>query len=105
MNEMPIHEWEPSEVQEKLAQGEIRIIDVREDEEWESGHISEAKHIPLGTLPERYKELNLDQRTVIVCRSGARSGRACEYLAELGYEVINMTGGMLNWQGDVQYGK
>lgn len=102
---MPIHEWEPSEVQEKLAQGEITIIDVREDEEWESGHISEAKHIPLGTLPERYKELDLGQRTVIVCRSGARSGRACEYLTDLGYEVINMTGGMLGWQGDVQYGK
>lgn len=105
MNDMPIHEWEPSEVQAKLAQGEIKIIDVREDDEWESGHISEAKHIPLGTLPKRYEELDPNQRTVIVCRSGGRSGRACEYLAELGYDVINMSGGMLDWQGDVQYGK
>lgn len=101
-----VKEWDVEEVQEKIANGEkIDIIDVREDDEWESGHIAEARHIPLGTLSERYQELDLNQVTVMVCRSGARSARACQFLTGLGYEVVNMAGGMLDWEGPVSEGK
>ena len=106
MNNTSINEWDTEQVQDKLAKGEtFNIIDVREEDEWESGHMAEAKHIPLGTLPERYNELDPNELTVIVCRSGARSARACEYLTGLGYQVINMAGGMLDWDGPVVYGK
>ena len=99
-------EWDVEEVQEKIAKGEkMDIIDVREDDEWESGHIAEAKHISLGTLPERYQELDPNQVTVMVCRSGGRSSKACQYLTGLGYQVVNMTGGMLEWEGPVSQGK
>ena len=105
MNNLPIQEWDVEEVLAKLNEGEkIEIIDVREDDEWESGHIPQAKHIALGTLPVRHTELDSDQLTLIVCRSGGRSARACEYLMGLGYnKVINMSGGMLEWEGPVTY--
>ena len=90
------------ELKEQLEKGlpkDMIIIDVREDDEVESGIIPGAKHIRLGTLPERYEELDRDKTYVMVCRSGRRSIKASEFLAEKGFKVINMDGGMLKWEG------
>jgi len=96
----------PFEVKERLKRGDkFTILDVREHEEWEAGHIPQAKHIPLGELETRLNELNPNEETVVVCRSGGRSGIACEFLAAMNYNVINMSGGMTAWQGDVRQGK
>jgi rhodanese-related sulfurtransferase len=93
----------PSEVQGRLEQGErLHILDVREHEEWDSGHIIGAKNIPLGFIGGRYNELDPEQETIVVCRSGNRSGLACELLESLGYNVVNMTGGMSQWSGNVE---
>lgn len=95
----------PNEVKEKLANGEkVNILDVREDEEWISGHIPGAKHIPLGKIMERSGELEKGKPIIVVCRSGGRSSRACEYLNNSGIDAINMTGGMNNWEGALKYG-
>ncbi|WP_336785952.1 rhodanese-like domain-containing protein [Paenibacillus sp. MMO-177] len=96
----------PAEVEERLKNGEkLNLIDVREDDEWEAGHIAEAVSVPLSQFGERYEELPKDQALIMVCRSGGRSGRACDFLHAQGYNVTNMTGGMLVWTGDVAYGK
>ncbi|GGG23108.1 rhodanese-like domain-containing protein [Paenibacillus abyssi] len=93
----------PQEVKQRLASGEaLIIVDVREDTEWESGHIPGAKHIPLGSIGERHQELDSSRETIVVCRSGNRSGLACEVLESKGYNVVNMTGGMLEWTGDIE---
>jgi len=90
----------PSEVKERLSKGEkLTLIDVREAEEVQEGMIPGAKHIPLGELPYRYQEIDTTGEIIMVCRSGARSGRACEYLEHLGLKGLkNMTGGMLEWE-------
>ncbi|MDX2380826.1 MAG: rhodanese-like domain-containing protein [Acidimicrobiia bacterium] len=73
-----------------------RVVDVREPDEWAGGHIGHAEHIPLAELPDRVDRL--DGATIyLVCHSGGRSGRACEYAAGLGYDVVNVTGGMTAW--------
>ncbi|GLX70778.1 rhodanese-like domain-containing protein [Paenibacillus glycanilyticus] len=96
----------PTEVEERLSNSEkLNLIDVREDDEWESGHIAEAISIPLSLFGERYEELPKEEALILVCRSGARSGRACDFLHAQGYKVANMTGGMLAWNGEVAYGK
>ncbi|MEF3303923.1 rhodanese-like domain-containing protein [Paenibacillus sp. GYB003] len=91
---------EPSEVKRRIENGErLNVVDVREDEEVAAGIIPGAKHIPLGQLPDRYGEIERTDEIVLVCRSGARSGRACDYLQSLGFAgVKNMTGGMLAWE-------
>jgi len=91
---------EPADVKRRLAQGErLNVIDVREDEEVAAGMIPGAKHIPLGQLPERHGEIVRSGEIVLVCRSGGRSGRACEYLQSLGFDgLLNMSGGMLAWE-------
>lgn len=98
-----VKEITPEEVIAKLEQGEdFQIIDVREVDEWEAGHIAQAKLIPLGFLPHRLEELDQDRPIVMVCRSGGRSHRATQYLQEMGYDVSNMVGGMLAWPGETE---
>ncbi|MNP60958.1 putative adenylyltransferase/sulfurtransferase MoeZ [compost metagenome] len=86
------------EVAEQIETGKsLNLLDVRELAEWLEGHVEGAKHIPLSQLVERQKELDLDQEIIIMCRSGNRSGLACELLHEKGYKVVNMTGGLNEW--------
>ncbi|NQX65580.1 rhodanese-like domain-containing protein [Paenibacillus alba] len=90
----------PSEIKERLHRGEqLAIIDVREDEEVAAGIIPGAIHIPLAQLPERLTEIPQADEVILVCRSGARSGRALGFLEAQGYQGLkNMTGGMLEWE-------
>ncbi|MEK5330907.1 MULTISPECIES: rhodanese-like domain-containing protein [unclassified Lysinibacillus] len=91
------------EVQEALAQGEtLKLIDVREVDEVQEGHIPGVIHIPLGLLEFRMHELNKNETYIMVCRSGARSGRATQFLESQGFDVTNMVGGMLAWEGEVR---
>ncbi len=77
------------------------ILDVREDREWSGGHVPNAKHIPLGQLAGRMKELEKfkGKPIIAICRSGARSGRGCGVLRKNGFEqVYNLSGGMMAWE-------
>ncbi|MFD1739014.1 rhodanese-like domain-containing protein [Bacillus salitolerans] len=80
----------------------LNIIDVREVDEVANGKILGALHIPLGLLEFRMSELDKSKEYIMVCRSGARSGRATQFLESYGFHVINMTGGMLDWEGKVE---
>ncbi|WP_433743830.1 rhodanese-like domain-containing protein [Paenibacillus amylolyticus] len=95
---MSFKEIAPQEVAERLNKGETLImLDVREPEEWMEGHVAGANHIPLGELDSRHEELDPAQEIIVICRSGNRSGKACELLYEKGFKVINMTGGLNAW--------
>jgi len=92
----------PTEVQQKLEAGEaINLIDVREVAEVEAGRIPGVIHIPLGLLEFRMHELDKQTPYIIVCRSGGRSGQATAFLEAQGYDATNMSGGMLEWNGEV----
>jgi rhodanese-related sulfurtransferase/glyoxylase-like metal-dependent hydrolase (beta-lactamase superfamily II) len=73
------------------------LVDVREENEWNEGHINGALHIPMAQLPERLSELDKKMTTIVVCRSGNRSGKVAAWLINRGYDALNMTGGMLAW--------
>lgn len=74
------------------------ILDVREPEEWNAGHIPGATLIPLGQLESRVDELPRDQQIVVVCRSGNRSQTGRDILLSAGFEnVTSMSGGMNDW--------
>lgn len=95
-------ELSQEEVQGMLQDKDTVVVDVREAYEYATGHIKGAKLIPLGTLPSRLHELNRDKKIILVCASGARSGRAASFLTKQGYKVYNLRGGMMRWQGKVQ---
>ena len=84
---------------EKLKSGKRPlVIDVRQPEEYQAGHIAGAKLIPLGILKQQLKELPKDKEIVCVCASGSRSRSAAKQLIKAGYTVLDVSGGMLNWQ-------
>lgn len=76
------------------------ILDVREDNEWEAGHIAGALHIPLEQLPARFEELDPDVDVNVICRTGGRSSRATTWLSQNGYSAFNVAGGMGAWFED-----
>lgn len=86
----------PSASVEEIPEG-ARVLDVREDYEWEAGHIDGAQHIPLGQLPERYGEVPADEDVYVICRTGGRSLRATAYLQQYGFDPVNVQGGMGAW--------
>ncbi|KKO52340.1 rhodanese-like domain-containing protein [Paenibacillus sp. DMB20] len=93
----------PKEVENQLNEGKsLNIIDVREIEEVAEGKIPGAVNIPLGLIEFRKQDLDKSKEYIMVCRSGGRSARAAEYLKYQGYNVINMVGGMLAWEGKTE---
>ncbi|MFC0582381.1 rhodanese-like domain-containing protein [Micrococcoides hystricis] len=74
-----------------------KIIDIREQDEWDLGHAEGAVHLPLSELADRIDEIDPDEDNYIICRSGGRSRRACEWLNSQGYTVIDVAGGSGAW--------
>ena len=101
---MGIPQWASVDVKERLkSKKSLQIIDVRQPDEFASGHIPGAKLVPLGELANRYHEIDRNTETVVVCRSGGRSSRACEMLRANGFANFhNLIGGMLAWDGDIE---
>src|SRR5918911_671732 len=102
-----INEVDPSEVKAAVSGGNgngngVVLVDVRESEEWDAGHIPGAKHVPRGYLESRIEGAVPDrsQHVVLYCASGHRSAYAARTLVEdLGYEhVESMTGGITLWK-------
>lgn len=77
------------EIEEYLEKGAI-VIDVRTVEEYEDGHVPGSKNIVLDTIPNRVEEISaLGKSFIAVCRSGARSGSAADFLSDQGLDIIN----------------
>lgn len=78
----------------KYQAGEIQVLDVREQEEYDALYLEGVTLLPLSELLDRYTELDKAQLYYVICRSGKRSARACQFLEEQGYDVTNVQGGM-----------
>jgi rhodanese-related sulfurtransferase len=74
------------------------VIDVRQPDEYQRGHIPGAKLIPLDALSRRMKELPPNREMICVCASGNRSGTATRMLVKAGFRAANLKGGMLSWR-------
>lgn len=93
---MTIKEISVDELAELLEQG-APLVDVREPDEYAAGRVAGGVLVPLATVPERLDAFSTEETTYVICRSGARSMRACEYVAAQGREVVNVAGGTLAW--------
>jgi sulfur-carrier protein adenylyltransferase/sulfurtransferase len=87
------------ELKQRLDRGDrLKIIDVREPNEYQINRIPGSELIPLGDIPKRYGELNPEDELVMQCKSGARSGRAADFLRSVGFKrVLNLKGGIVDW--------
>ncbi|MGH3356810.1 MAG: rhodanese-like domain-containing protein [Nocardioidaceae bacterium] len=76
---------------------DLTVVDVREQDEWDAGHIEGSQHVPLGDLPARIDDVPEDGRLLVVCKVGGRSAQATAYLLQQGRQAINLDGGVLAW--------
>ncbi|MGM0593023.1 MAG: rhodanese-like domain-containing protein [Pseudomonadota bacterium] len=91
----------PVDAVQQLNHEGALMLDVREDNEYQDGHILESLHIPLGKLNDRLGELEKfrEKPIIVCCRSGARSASACSRLRKNGHQsVYNLKGGVMAWQ-------
>jgi adenylyltransferase/sulfurtransferase len=82
----------------------IKVIDVREPDEWQIAHIDGVPLIPLGTLPQRFTELDPNQQIYIHCKSGVRSLKALYFLREQGFKYVkSVKGGINAWADEIDH--
>jgi len=80
-----------------------QLIDVREPNEFEGGHILGARNIPMSQMKMRMKEIRQDLPVYLYCQSGMRSGRAAQFLYRRGYkDLTQLQGGFKKWSGKVK---
>ncbi|HFI0465201.1 TPA: rhodanese-like domain-containing protein [Streptococcus suis] len=82
-----------------LEDKNTKLLDVREVDEFASGHIPEAINQPLSQIDQFKGDKN--KHYLIICQSGMRSQRATDYLTSQGYQAVNVQGGMNAWTGDI----
>ena len=78
---------------------DVVVLDVREQWEYDEGHIPGVTLIPMGEVANRLAEIPTDKEVIVTCRSGNRSGQVTDFLRQQGFDnVHNMDGGILAWQ-------
>ncbi len=98
-----VGEITPAELAERIARGDdFELLDVREPYEWAIARLPGARHVPLGTLPDRLGTLDPARETIVYCKSGMRSMAAAAQLAAAGFDkVANLAGGISRWSAEV----
>ncbi len=98
-DDSPVKEVSVEALDALLNRGEdLRLVDVREDDEVAGGMIPGAVHIKLGDLPDRFAELPETGEVYFICRGGGRSARACRFMAQQGRRnAVSVAGGMTAW--------
>jgi len=82
---------------EAHARGDLQIVDVRSRQEWTSGHIPKARHIPLDQLQARLAEIDRNRPVAFICQSGVRSRQAARLARRAGLDAFDIAGGMRAW--------
>ena len=102
MNELAPNAW--AELQEQTS--ESVILDVRTEEEFESGYIKGALNMDIrggADFLTSIETLDKSKSYFVYCRSGARSGQACQLMSQMGFNAVyNLDGGVLAWEGDLE---
>ena len=95
----PFQRITAQQAKEMIDRGDVQLVDVREQSEWDHGHIAGAVLIPVNEILARMSEVASDKEVIFHCAAGVRSALACEMAAAMGHSgLYNMEGGMEVWE-------
>jgi rhodanese-related sulfurtransferase len=80
--------------------GDVQLVDVRTDAEYDTSHIAGSRHVPLDRIPSVAAELDAGRPLVFYCRVGERSALAAEAFRGAGFDAYTMAGGLVAWAGE-----
>jgi rhodanese-related sulfurtransferase len=83
--------------QARALTGTALFVDVREEVEYEAGHVEGSVHLPIGEIRARWEELLGHEPVVVVCQIGQRSALVSDFLREKGLDAHNLEGGLQAW--------
>lgn len=84
------------------ASSDTLLLDVREQHEFEAGHLIQSQHMPMAQVPQSHTSLDLKQNIVVICLHGIRSRMVCSYLEQMNFEnIVNLTGGIDAWRKQI----
>src|SRR3954453_21910052 len=92
-----VPEVDVRDLPDPLPEG-LTLLDVREPDEWDEGHIEGALHIPMMSVPAQLRSIPTEGRVLVVCHVGARSARVAAFLNQQGVDAANLAGGMVAWE-------
>jgi rhodanese-related sulfurtransferase len=93
-----------NDLEQAMKKGPILVLDVREIEEYEQGHIPGAILAPLSQFMDHLTKIDMSKHYYVVCHSGNRSQAVADYLGKQGYQVTNVMGGMSMYRGQTTLG-
>ena len=93
---MEVPEIDFVQLDERRGNGAV-VVDVRQPDEYAEAHVPGALLIPLAEVPDRLADIPAGGEVLVICRSGGRSLKACEFLRSTGVDAMNVAGGMLAW--------
>jgi rhodanese-related sulfurtransferase len=88
----------PHEAAARMAAGDADLIDVREQYEYDAGHVDGSRHVPLQELGGAAPTLDPGRPIMLICRVGGRSAMATDAFRRAGFDAYNVTGGVLQWE-------
>jgi rhodanese-related sulfurtransferase len=91
-----------NEFEHAMSQGDVNVLDVREVYEFEEGHVPNSINVPTSSFMNHIHLIDKTKHYYIICLTGARSQMVTKYLDQQGYDVTNVMGGLIVYQGDIE---
>ena len=96
----PVLDLTAADVADRLARGEITLVDVREQYEWDAGHVPGSLHHEIERIAWRAPTIPRDRPVAFLCRGGVRAGMVATAFRAIGYEAYNVLGGFTWWHAE-----
>jgi rhodanese-related sulfurtransferase len=93
----PSRDLEPSEARRRQAAGDLDIVDIREQYEWDAGHAPDTRHIEIERVASRAPMLDRARPVAFLCRGGVRAAMVARAYRAIGFDAYNVAGGFTAW--------
>ena len=93
----PAHDLDPAEARRRQAAGELDLVDIREQYEWDAGHVPGTRHIEIERVASNAPTIDRARPVAFMCRGGVRAGMVTQAFRAIGFDAYNVAGGFTAW--------